>query len=178
MFERIQKMKKSRECTVQYVHSNPNTLLLTSCGRAPKVQQWVLTLKLSQEPKIAMKLREVRLQKGPRGLGLRCQKLKFCYFFIKDTFLLRTCRFFCKKNCENLLTFAKMTPLLGTKTVMGLRGIRVWRGPRGSGLKLQTKLSKLPLLNSPKIGISFYFFHYNARKCPIFFQIWEKRDAN
>ena len=75
MFEQIQKMKKSRECTVQYVHSNPNTLLLTSRGRAPKGQQWVLILKLSQEPKIAMKPREVRLQKGPRGLGLNTDAL-------------------------------------------------------------------------------------------------------
>ena len=70
MFERIQIMKKSRMCSVQHVHSNPNTLPLTSHGLARKVWQLVLTLKLTQKPKIALRLREVRLQKGLRELGL------------------------------------------------------------------------------------------------------------
>ena len=42
MFERIQIMKKSCVCTVQYVRSNPNTLLLTSRGLARKVWHLVL----------------------------------------------------------------------------------------------------------------------------------------
>ena len=69
MFERIQKMKKSCICTVhvQYILSNPNILLLTSRILARKVQELVLTLNLAQEPKNAMRPREVRLQKGPRG---------------------------------------------------------------------------------------------------------------
>ena len=71
VFERIQIVKKSRMCTVQYVLSNPNTLLLTSRDIARKVQKLVLTLNLTQEPKIAMRPREERLQKGPRGWGLQ-----------------------------------------------------------------------------------------------------------
>ena len=67
IFERIPKMKKSRMCTVQYILSNPNILLLTSKGLARKVQELVLTLNLTQEPKNPMRLREVRLQNGPRG---------------------------------------------------------------------------------------------------------------
>ena len=39
VFERIQKMKKNRMCTVQYVPSNPNILLLTSSGLARKVEK-------------------------------------------------------------------------------------------------------------------------------------------
>ena len=42
----IQIMKKSRVCSVLYVHSNPHTLLLTSCGLACKDRKLVLTLKL------------------------------------------------------------------------------------------------------------------------------------
>ena len=56
--------------TVQYVLSNPKILLLTSRGLARKVQKLVFTLNLTQEPKNAMRLREVRLQKGLRGWGL------------------------------------------------------------------------------------------------------------
>ena len=67
MFERIQIIKKSGMCTVQYVLSNPNTILLTSPGLACKVRKLVLTLILTQEPKNAMMPREVRLQKGLRG---------------------------------------------------------------------------------------------------------------
>ena len=54
-------------CTVQYVLSNPSILLLTSCSLARKVQKLVLTLNLTQEPKNAMRSREVRLQKGLHG---------------------------------------------------------------------------------------------------------------
>ena len=61
MFERIQIMKKSCVCTVQYVHSNPYTLLPTSRGLARKVRKLVLTLKLTQEPKNVSRPREVRL---------------------------------------------------------------------------------------------------------------------
>ena len=60
-------MKKSPMCTVQYVNSNPHILLLTSRGLACKVLTLVLTLNLIQEPKNAMRPREVPLQKGPRG---------------------------------------------------------------------------------------------------------------
>ena len=62
MFERIQIMKKSRVCTAKYVHSNPNALLLTSRGPAGKNQKLFgqyLTLKLTQEPKNAIKPREI-----------------------------------------------------------------------------------------------------------------------
>ena len=55
MFERIQIVKKSPVFTVQYVLSNPHTLLLTSCDLARKVLTMVLTLKLTQEPKNAMR---------------------------------------------------------------------------------------------------------------------------
>ena len=58
VFERFQIVKKSRVCTVQYVLSNPNTLLLISRGLACKVQKSVLTLNLIQEPKNAMRPRE------------------------------------------------------------------------------------------------------------------------
>ena len=54
-------------CTEQYVLSIPIILLLTSRGLAHKVQKLVLTLKLTQEPKNAMRPREVRLQKGCVG---------------------------------------------------------------------------------------------------------------
>ena len=37
--------KKSHVCTMQYVHSNPHTLLLTSHSLACKVRRVVLTLK-------------------------------------------------------------------------------------------------------------------------------------
>ena len=67
VFEQIQIVKKSCTCTVQYILSNPNILLLTSRNLARKVQELVLTLNLAQEPKNAMRPREVRLQTGPRG---------------------------------------------------------------------------------------------------------------
>ena len=50
---------------VQYVHSKPHTLLLTSGGLALKARILVLTLKLLKSRR--MRPREVRLQKGPRG---------------------------------------------------------------------------------------------------------------
>ena len=56
--------------TVQYIHSNYHTLVLTSLGLACKIWTLVLTLKLAQEPKNAMQLHEVRLQEGLRGIGL------------------------------------------------------------------------------------------------------------
>ena len=64
MFERIQIMKKSYVCSgalysVQYVLCNPHTLLPTSRGLAGKVRKLVLILKLTQEPKNAMRLRKV-----------------------------------------------------------------------------------------------------------------------
>ena len=62
MFEQIQIVKKSCVCTVQYVHRNPNTLLLTSHGLARKAQKLVLT-----EPKNSMRACDIRLQKGLRG---------------------------------------------------------------------------------------------------------------
>ena len=74
VFERIQIVKKGCVCTVQYVLSNPNTLLLTSRSLVRKVQKLVLTLNLTQEPKNAMRPREVRLQKGPCGWGLISSK--------------------------------------------------------------------------------------------------------
>ena len=55
MFDRIQIIKKSRVCTVysKYsVFSNPNTLLLTSCGLARKVQKFVLTPNLTQNQRM------------------------------------------------------------------------------------------------------------------------------
>ena len=55
-FEGIQIVKKSWVYSVQYVLSNPNTLLLTSRGLACKVQKLVHTLNLTQEPKNAMRL--------------------------------------------------------------------------------------------------------------------------
>ena len=67
----IQIVKKSNVfAPVQYVHSNPHNLLLTSRGLARKVRTLVLTLKL-QEPKNAMRPREVRLRviKGYVGEG-------------------------------------------------------------------------------------------------------------
>ena len=54
----------------QYVHSNPNTLLLISRGLAQKDQKLVLTLTLYQEPKNVKRPREIRLLKGLRGWGL------------------------------------------------------------------------------------------------------------
>ena len=56
MFEQIQIVKKSCVCTVQYVHSNPNTLLLTSRGLARKAHKLVLT-----EPKNSMRACDIRL---------------------------------------------------------------------------------------------------------------------
>ena len=85
MFERVQIMKKSHVCTVQCVLSNPYILLLTSHDLPRKVQTMVLNLKLTQEPKIAMRPREVRLQKGPCGLGL-----KIFFFFLKTLFYMET----------------------------------------------------------------------------------------
>ena len=67
VFEQIQIVKKSCTCTVQYILSNPNTLLLISHSLARKVQKLVVTLNLTQEPKNAMRPSEVRLQKGLRG---------------------------------------------------------------------------------------------------------------
>ena len=64
------KEKRHVHC-VQYVLSNPNTILLTSPGLACKVRKLVLTLILTQEPKNAMMPREVRLRKGLRGWGLK-----------------------------------------------------------------------------------------------------------
>ena len=61
MFQQTQIVKKSRMCTVQFVHSNPYTLLLTSRGLARKVRKLVLTFKLTQEPKNVSRPREVRL---------------------------------------------------------------------------------------------------------------------
>ena len=58
-----------------YIHWNPLTLLLTSHDLANKVWKLVLTLKLSQEPKNAMRLHEVGLNKGWPGLGLS----SFCW---------------------------------------------------------------------------------------------------
>ena len=49
MFQRIQKMKKNRVCSVQYVHSKPTILLLTSRGFARKVQTLFLTLKQDED---------------------------------------------------------------------------------------------------------------------------------
>ena len=57
--------------TVQYVLSNPNILLLTSRVLALKIQELVLTLNITQDAKNAMRPREVKLQKGPRGWELR-----------------------------------------------------------------------------------------------------------
>ena len=61
---------KSLHPTVQYIHSNTQTVLLTSRSLARKVPALFLTLKLTQEPNNAIRPHEVRLQKGPRGLGL------------------------------------------------------------------------------------------------------------
>ena len=58
--------KKLMHLTVQYVLSNTNILILTARGLARKVQELVLSLNLTQEPKNAMRPREVRLQKEPR----------------------------------------------------------------------------------------------------------------
>ena len=52
-----------------HIHSNPHTLVLISRGLANKVQTLVLTLNLIQEPKNAMRPREVRLQKDRVGEG-------------------------------------------------------------------------------------------------------------
>ena len=50
--------------SLEIVHSNPHTLLLTSHGLSRKVRKLVLILKLTQESKNAMGPHEVRLQKG------------------------------------------------------------------------------------------------------------------
>ena len=82
-------MKKSHLCTVQYVLRDPNILLLTSRGLRPacKVQELVLTLNLSQEQRNAMRLCEVRLQKGPCGCGF-----KQIYQFLSSYFLQHLAR--------------------------------------------------------------------------------------
>ena len=63
--------KKSHVCTMQYVHSNPHTLLLTSHSLACKVRRVVLTLKLPSEPNNIKRLHEVKLQIGLCGWGLK-----------------------------------------------------------------------------------------------------------
>ena len=83
-----------------HVHctSNPNILLLTSHSLARrKVQELVLTLNLTQEPKNALRLREVRLQKGPRGWGLGKLVSWCCYLYqinkwIINVYFLKTVR--------------------------------------------------------------------------------------
>ena len=75
-------------CTVQYLLSNPNILLLTSRSLTPKVQELVLTLNLAQESKNAMRRRAVRLQKEPRGWGLknkRKRKERVAYASLRPT---------------------------------------------------------------------------------------------
>ena len=61
MFQQTKIVKKSHVCIVQYIHSNPYTLLLTSRGLARKVRKLVLTLELTQEPKNVSRPCEVRL---------------------------------------------------------------------------------------------------------------------
>ena len=64
MFERIQIMHAVYTVT-------PNPMLLSSRGLARKVWTMVLTLKLTREPKNAMRPGKVRLHKGLRGSGLK-----------------------------------------------------------------------------------------------------------
>ena len=64
MFERIQIMHAVYTVT-------PHPMLLSSRGLARKVWTMVLTLKLTREPKNAMRPGKVRLHKGLRGSGLK-----------------------------------------------------------------------------------------------------------
>lgn len=71
VFEQIQKMKKNLVCSVQYVHSNPNNiLLLTSRGFASKVQTLFLTLKLLNSKDCKKAALSKTQKRAARGWGL------------------------------------------------------------------------------------------------------------